>query len=87
MGPAKRGETVQVYWRIAADVLPLLAQLEKRPHSRGQYISELIRKAAQEAGLVERPARPIDAIQEDLARLQAEIAAIRAQEGEGGRSE
>ncbi len=59
----------------AADLLELLAG----PHKRGQYISELIRRAAVQAGIIEpgtgAPALPLDLIvlQRQLADLQERV--------------
>jgi hypothetical protein len=67
----------------AADLLDLLAG----PHKRGQYVSELIRRAAVQAGIIEpgtgAPALPLDltVLQRQLADLQARVeTALEAQE-------
>src|SRR4051812_26979988 len=74
----------------AADLLEQLAG----PHKRGQYVSELIRRAAVQAGIIEpgtgAPAIPLDltVLQRQLADLQARVAtALETQEGKGGAAE
>jgi hypothetical protein len=47
MAPSKRGATQQVNWRVDSGALDLLDTLGIAPHRRGQFVSSLIRAAAQ----------------------------------------
>ncbi len=65
--PAKRGTTQQVNWRVDSEALEFLTQLEPQTHRRGQYVSSLIRAAAERAGLVEKQG------ESDLVELQRQL--------------
>lgn len=92
---ASKRPTRQAYFRVDVDALDLLDRLAPSENKRGAYVSELIRRAAIEAGLLEPGAGPgsldLTVLRHQLAAfehryqdLQARVdAAIAAQEGAG----
>ena len=81
-------DTQRIGLRIDTDAIELLSRLAPSPNKRGQYVSDLIRKAAREAG---EPLNPAD-LDKEVERLAAELAAVqrrlrqqaRQETGQGG---
>lgn len=78
-------ETTRINVRLTVEAADLLDKLAPSENRRGRYLSELITRAAQEAGLVEAPAPPtladrIAALERELGGLKSEV----AQQGRGG---
>ena len=80
-------DTRRIALYIDADAIELLGRLAPPPNKRGQYVSDLIRRAAREAG--EMPAEPD--LEQEVARLAAQLEAVKrrirrqkaASEGQG----
>lgn len=83
MARTKRAETVAVGVRLTVEAADLLKQLAPSENRRGQYLSRLIMRAAQEAGLIEAPSSPdvldLAILQHQLRSLQQRVEAALAQ--------
>lgn len=81
-----KATTVRTFMRLDPDAVELLGRLAPSENKRGAYVSSLIRRAGQEAGLVEEapPAGKLDllVLQNQLRSLQARVeAALEHSEG------
>jgi hypothetical protein len=80
MARAKKEKVVtqQVALRLTAEAANLLLRLAPSENKRGRYVSDLIRRAAQEAGLIEPQQPPtlsdrIAALERELSELKTEV--------------
>ena len=77
-------ETRHVSLRLTVEAADLLDQMAPSQNKRGQYISGLIMRAAQEQGLIEPPAPLVEPPGDDLAgrlaALEARVAALEQRE-------
>jgi hypothetical protein len=72
-------DTERVAMYLTTEAIDLLTQLAPSPKKRGQYVSNLIKRAAQEAGLIAAPGPPsladrIAALERELGALKSEVA-------------
>jgi hypothetical protein len=70
-----KADTQRIYIRLDTGAVDLLGRLAPSAHKRGAYVSELIRRAAVEAGLIE-PGTPGGTL--DLTVLRHQLAAFEA---------